>query len=111
MLLEISFLWCTLMSTAQLLTILSALAGKPIFQIGSRLPEDIENNPSIQFHYLRELPRVPESMPRILYCLYAPIKAMVLAFQLFNLAMFYVAAPEVYMVQVMKSINHTIVFD
>ncbi|KAF9108255.1 hypothetical protein BGX27_008419 [Mortierella sp. AM989] len=66
---------------------------------GSRLPEDIENNPSIQFHYLRELPRVPESMPRILYCLYAPIKAMVLAFQLFNLAMFYVAAPEVYMVQ------------
>ncbi|KAF8983266.1 hypothetical protein BGZ46_010564 [Entomortierella lignicola] len=66
---------------------------------GSRLPEDLENDPSIQFHYLRELPRVPESMPRILYYLYAPIKAIVLAIQLFNLAMFGVASPEVYMVQ------------
>ncbi|KAF9351758.1 hypothetical protein BGX26_010269 [Mortierella sp. AD094] len=66
---------------------------------GSRLPEDLENDPSIHFHYLSELPRIPESMPRILYYLYAPIKAVILAFQLFTVSMFYVAAPEVYMVQ------------
>ncbi|KAG0220499.1 hypothetical protein B0O80DRAFT_489601 [Mortierella sp. GBAus27b] len=66
---------------------------------GSRLPEDLENNPLIQFHYLKELPRIPENMPRILYYLYAPIKALFLAFQLFYVAMFDVAAPEVYMVQ------------
>ncbi|KAI1321574.1 hypothetical protein EDD11_003054 [Mortierella claussenii] len=66
---------------------------------GSRLPEDIENNPSIQFHFLKELPRVPEGMPRILYYLYAPIKAVLLATQLFYVAMFRVAAPEVFIVQ------------
>ncbi|KAG0001383.1 hypothetical protein BGZ80_000753 [Entomortierella chlamydospora] len=66
---------------------------------GSRLPEDLENDPSIRFHYLSELPRIPESMPRILYYLYAPIKAVLLASQLFIVAMFHVAAPEVYMVQ------------
>ncbi|KAG0362776.1 hypothetical protein BC939DRAFT_425417 [Gamsiella multidivaricata] len=66
---------------------------------GSRLPEDIEDHPSIQFHYLKQLPRVPESMPRVLYYTYAPIKAVLLAFQLFYVAMFDVAAPEVYVVQ------------
>ncbi|KAI8606355.1 hypothetical protein EDD21DRAFT_298288 [Dissophora ornata] len=66
---------------------------------GSRLPEDLESHPSIQFHFLSELPRVPESMPRILYYLYAPIKAIFLAFQLFYVAMFNVPAPEVYVVQ------------
>ncbi|KAK3821304.1 MAG: Chitobiosyldiphosphodolichol beta-mannosyltransferase [Benniella sp.] len=66
---------------------------------GSRLPEDLENHPSIQFHFLKELPRVPENMPRILYYLYAPIKAVLLALQLFYVAMFNVAAPEVYVVQ------------
>ncbi|KAG0210457.1 hypothetical protein BGX28_009267 [Mortierella sp. GBA30] len=66
---------------------------------GSSLPEDLENHPSIQFHFLKQLPRVPESMPRILYYLYAPIKALILAFQLFYVAMFQVSAPEVYMVQ------------
>ena len=72
-------------------------------QTGSRLPEDLESNPSIQFHYLTELPRVPEKLPRILYYLYAPVKAVVLAFQLFVVAMFQVAAPEVYVVQVRRS--------
>ncbi|KAF9954323.1 mannosyltransferase, partial [Modicella reniformis] len=62
----------------------------------SRLPEDLENHPSIQFYYLKELPRVPENMPRILYYLFAPIKAVFLAFQLFFVAMFDVAAPELY---------------
>ncbi|GJJ67957.1 beta-1,4-mannosyltransferase [Entomortierella parvispora] len=66
---------------------------------GSRLPEDLESHPSIQYHYLTELPRVPEKLPRILYYLYAPIKAVVLAMQLFMVAMFQVAAPEVYVVQ------------
>ncbi|KAG0281254.1 hypothetical protein BGZ95_005624 [Linnemannia exigua] len=66
---------------------------------GSRLPEDLESNPSIRFHYLTELPRVSESLPRVLYYLYAPIKAVFLAFQLFSVAMFTVAAPEVYLVQ------------
>ncbi|KAF9914791.1 hypothetical protein BX616_007544 [Lobosporangium transversale] len=66
---------------------------------GSRLPEDIENHPSVQFHFLQELPRVAENMPRIFYYLYAPIKAVLLAFQLFIVAMFQVAAPEVYVVQ------------
>lgn len=66
---------------------------------GSRLPEDLESNPSIHFHYLTELPRVSESLPRVLYYLYAPIKAVFLAFQLFSVAMFKVAAPEVYVVQ------------
>ncbi|KAF9086139.1 hypothetical protein BGX23_009114 [Mortierella sp. AD031] len=66
---------------------------------GSRLPEDLESNPSIHFHYLRELPRVSESLPRILYYLYAPFKAVFLAFQLFSCAMFTVAVPEVYIVQ------------
>ncbi|KAG0057840.1 hypothetical protein BGZ83_000027 [Gryganskiella cystojenkinii] len=66
---------------------------------GSRLPEDLESHPSIQFHFLTELPRVSEKLPRILYYLYAPIKAVLLAFQLFYVAMFKVAAPEVYVVQ------------
>ncbi|KAK3841592.1 MAG: hypothetical protein J3R72DRAFT_369057 [Linnemannia gamsii] len=66
---------------------------------GSRLPEDLESNPSIRFHYLTELPRVSESLPRVLYYLYAPIKAVFLAYQLFYVAMFKVAAPEVYLVQ------------
>lgn len=68
--------------------------------IGSRLPEDLESNPSIHFHYMTELPRVSESLPRVLYYLFAPIKAVILAFQLFYVAMFSVAAPEVYLVQV-----------
>ncbi|KAF9415166.1 hypothetical protein BGZ94_000167 [Podila epigama] len=66
---------------------------------GSRLPEDLENHPSIQFYYLKELPRVPENLPRIAYYLYAPIKAFILAWQLFIVTMFKVAAPEVYVVQ------------
>ncbi|KAF9929079.1 hypothetical protein FBU30_001865 [Linnemannia zychae] len=66
---------------------------------GSSLPEDLESNPSIHFHYLTELPRVAESLPRVLYYLYAPIKAILLAYQLFYVAMFKVAAPEVYIVQ------------
>ncbi|KAF9185876.1 hypothetical protein BGZ51_002362 [Haplosporangium sp. Z 767] len=66
---------------------------------GSRLPEDLEHHSSIRFYYLQQLPRVSESMPRILYYLYAPIKALLLAFQLFYVAMFKVAAPEVYVVQ------------
>jgi len=41
-------------------------------------------------------------MPRILYYLYAPIKAVLLALQLFYVAMFNIAAPEVYVVQVNK---------
>jgi hypothetical protein len=67
---------------------------------GSRLPEDLESHPSIQCHFIRELPRVPESMPKIVYYLYAPIKAFILSWQLFLLTMFTVAAPEVYIVQV-----------
>ncbi|KAF9541531.1 hypothetical protein EC957_002967 [Mortierella hygrophila] len=66
---------------------------------GSRLPEDLESNPSIHFHYLTELPRVSESLPRVLYYLFAPIKAALLAWQLFYVAMFKVAAPEVYVIQ------------
>ncbi|KAF9946541.1 hypothetical protein BGZ70_003168 [Mortierella alpina] len=66
---------------------------------GSSLPEDLENHPSIQFHYLTQLPRVSESMPRILYYLFAPIKALLLASQLFYVSMFNVSAPEVYLVQ------------
>jgi len=69
-------------------------------ETGSRLPEDLESHPSIHYHYLTELPRVSEKLPRILYYLYAPIKAVVLAIQLFTVAMFQVAAPEVYVVQV-----------
>lgn len=67
---------------------------------GSRLPEDLESHPSIQCHFIRELPRVPESMPKIVYYIYAPIKAFILSWQLFLLTMFTVAAPEVYVVQV-----------
>ncbi|KAG0339236.1 alpha 1,2-mannosyltransferase 2.4.1 [Podila humilis] len=66
---------------------------------GSRLPEDLENHSSIHFHYIKELPRVPESMPKIVYYLYAPIKAFILSWQLFLLTMFKVPAPEVYLVQ------------
>ncbi|KAG0071178.1 hypothetical protein BGZ93_011011 [Podila epicladia] len=66
---------------------------------GSRLPEDLETHPSIQYHFIRELPRVPESMPKFVYYLYAPIKAFILSWQLFLLTMFTVAAPEVYVVQ------------
>lgn len=81
---------------------LTWISTKPV-TAGSRLPEDLESDPLIQFHFLKELPRVPESMPRILYYLYAPIKAVLLAFQLFYVAMFNVAAPEVYMVQVSQT--------
>lgn len=41
-------------------------------------------------------------MPRILYYLFAPIKALLLAFQLFYVSMFNVSAPEVYLVQVRR---------
>lgn len=64
------------------------------------MPEDLDSNPLIHFHYLTALPRVSENLPRVLYYLFAPIKAVVLAFQLFYVAMFRVAAPEVYLVQV-----------
>lgn len=72
---------------------------------GSRLPEDLENHPSIQYHFIRELPRVSESTPKIVYYLYAPIKAFILSWQLFLLTMFTVAAPEVYVVQVSTRIE------
>ena len=64
------------------------------------MPEDLESNSSIHFHYMTELPRVSESLPRVLYYIFAPVKAILLAFQLFYVAMFRVAAPEVYLVQV-----------
>ncbi|KAG0308699.1 hypothetical protein BGZ98_007170 [Dissophora globulifera] len=66
---------------------------------GSSLPEDLESHPSIQFHFVKELPRVSESMPRVLYYMFAPLKAIILAWRLFYVAMFKVTAPEVYIVQ------------
>ncbi|KAG0225787.1 hypothetical protein BGW42_004094 [Actinomortierella wolfii] len=69
---------------------------------GSPIPEDLLNHPSIQFYYLREFPRVPEGMPKIVYYLWAPIKAILLSFNLFYASMFGVAAPDVFVVQVVN---------
>ncbi|KAF9972387.1 mannosyltransferase [Actinomortierella ambigua] len=66
---------------------------------GSPPPDDLVNNQSMQFYYLKELPRVPEGMPKIVYYLWAPIKAFLLGWNLFYATMFGVAAPDVYVVQ------------
>ncbi|KAG0254616.1 hypothetical protein DFQ27_006744 [Actinomortierella ambigua] len=69
---------------------------------GSPLPEQLTNNPSFQAYYLRELPRVSEGMPKIVYYIWAPIKATLLAWSLFYAAMFGVAAPDVFVVQIVN---------